>query len=257
MSDVTISYKGADIATMDASGTKTLQTQGKYCEGDIEVAYVKPSGGGGYDPYPIPEGYSLPSGYQKLVYIETDGYEGFDTLIVPNLNTKVEFTGYFIPGRYDGYGFMFGCPSGNLYIAKNSVEGVAYWGFGNKSDYTSIYNTTIGYSSSSRFGIPTFTSGKDSGVVSCPPFSDIIASCGATSFNASAPSIAISCKKNGNYFDRWCPIRFYGMRVWQSSQLVAIIVPVLKDGQEIGLYDLVNERFLPNVGSGTPTGVLP
>ena len=46
MSDVTVSYKGADIATMDASGTKTLQTQGKYCEGDISIAYVKPSGGG-------------------------------------------------------------------------------------------------------------------------------------------------------------------------------------------------------------------
>lgn len=46
MSDVTISYKGVDIATMDASGTKTLQTQGKYCEDDISIAYVKPSGGG-------------------------------------------------------------------------------------------------------------------------------------------------------------------------------------------------------------------
>ena len=46
MSDVTISYKGVDIATMDASDTKTLLTQGKYCEGNISVAYVKPSGGG-------------------------------------------------------------------------------------------------------------------------------------------------------------------------------------------------------------------
>ena len=46
MSDVTVSYKGADIATMDASGTKTLQTQGKYCEGNISIMYVKPSGGG-------------------------------------------------------------------------------------------------------------------------------------------------------------------------------------------------------------------
>lgn len=45
MSDITISYKGTDIATMDASGTKTLLTEGKYCEDDIEVAYVKPSGG--------------------------------------------------------------------------------------------------------------------------------------------------------------------------------------------------------------------
>ncbi|MBR2582694.1 MAG: hypothetical protein IKO83_01645 [Oscillospiraceae bacterium] len=46
MSDITINYKGSAIATMDASGTKTLLTEGKYCEDDIEVVYVKPSGGG-------------------------------------------------------------------------------------------------------------------------------------------------------------------------------------------------------------------
>lgn len=44
MADVTISYKGSSIATMDASGTKTLTTQGKYCEGDITVSYTKPAG---------------------------------------------------------------------------------------------------------------------------------------------------------------------------------------------------------------------
>lgn len=48
MSDITINYKGSAIATMDASGTKTLLTEGKYCEDDITVDYVKPSGGGYY-----------------------------------------------------------------------------------------------------------------------------------------------------------------------------------------------------------------
>ena len=45
MSDITINYKGSSIATMDASGTKTLLTEGKYCEDDIEVVYVSPGGG--------------------------------------------------------------------------------------------------------------------------------------------------------------------------------------------------------------------
>ena len=45
MSDITISYKGNSIATMDATGSKTLLTEGKYCEDDITVAYTKPSGG--------------------------------------------------------------------------------------------------------------------------------------------------------------------------------------------------------------------
>lgn len=43
MSEVNINYKGSKIAGMDASGTKTLLTSGKYCEGDISVEYTQPS----------------------------------------------------------------------------------------------------------------------------------------------------------------------------------------------------------------------
>ncbi len=45
MSDINIKYKDTSIATMDSSGTKTLQTQGKYCEDNIVIEYTKPSGG--------------------------------------------------------------------------------------------------------------------------------------------------------------------------------------------------------------------
>ena len=40
-----ISYNGAIIATIEGSGTKTLNTQGKYCEGDITVQCVDSGGG--------------------------------------------------------------------------------------------------------------------------------------------------------------------------------------------------------------------
>ena len=43
MSEVTINYKGSPIATMDASGLRTLLTQGKYLEDDIEIEYQRPS----------------------------------------------------------------------------------------------------------------------------------------------------------------------------------------------------------------------
>lgn len=42
MADVNIKYQGTSIATIDASGSKTLQTSGKYCEGDITVEYTDP-----------------------------------------------------------------------------------------------------------------------------------------------------------------------------------------------------------------------
>ena len=45
MADLTIKFKGQPIVEMTESGTKTLKTAGKYCEGDISVEYVKPAGG--------------------------------------------------------------------------------------------------------------------------------------------------------------------------------------------------------------------
>lgn len=47
MADVTLTYKGSDILELSDSGSATLKTGGKYCEDDIAVEYVKPSGGGG------------------------------------------------------------------------------------------------------------------------------------------------------------------------------------------------------------------
>lgn len=45
MAGVKIAYSGTLIAEMDAQGTKTLHTSGKYCKGNIQVAYDPPSGG--------------------------------------------------------------------------------------------------------------------------------------------------------------------------------------------------------------------
>ena len=41
MADVEIKYKGASIATMNETGTKTLKTSEKYCEDNITVSYTK------------------------------------------------------------------------------------------------------------------------------------------------------------------------------------------------------------------------
>lgn len=47
MADLTIRFKGQPVLEMTESGTKTLKTAGKYCDGDIIVEYAKPAGGGG------------------------------------------------------------------------------------------------------------------------------------------------------------------------------------------------------------------
>ena len=40
--ELSITYENSQIAYLDASGTKTLLTQGTYCESNITVTYTKP-----------------------------------------------------------------------------------------------------------------------------------------------------------------------------------------------------------------------
>lgn len=87
MSDVSISYKGTEIAALDASGTKTLLTQGKYCEDDIEVAYTKPSGGGGEklsDLFSTVDNFDI----NNSTFAEKDTVLDFGTLKVSNFIAK-------------------------------------------------------------------------------------------------------------------------------------------------------------------------
>lgn len=44
MADVTLTYKGDTIAELSETGSKTLETAGKYCEDDILLEYAKSSG---------------------------------------------------------------------------------------------------------------------------------------------------------------------------------------------------------------------
>ena len=79
MSGVNIEYKGGSIATIPDTGSKTLKTQGKYCEGDILVEYEAPQGG-----IPIDESSLTP-----LVFgIDNDGFYFSDT---PADETPVSF----------------------------------------------------------------------------------------------------------------------------------------------------------------------
>ena len=63
MADITLSYKGSTIATMSASGSKTIQTEGKYCEDDISLAYISANPNDTSEP-------ALPAVYKRLEYLD-------------------------------------------------------------------------------------------------------------------------------------------------------------------------------------------
>lgn len=77
MSGVNIEYKGESIATIPDTGSKTIKTQGKYCEGDILVEYEAP-------PTPTPTLQSktvTPTTSQQSVTPDS-GYDGLSDVTV-------------------------------------------------------------------------------------------------------------------------------------------------------------------------------
>lgn len=204
-------------------------------------------GGGGIDPFPLPDGYSLPANCQKLLYAESSAEQICDTGVHPTLETKVEIVGYFIPGAYGEYKYLTGCINPMVYMSSNSYNGFPYWGFGNKSDFANMW--------SSLNGFPICTISKTEGRVQNPPFADVHQNCGATSMSGSPDTtIAIFGRYNGRTAERLAPTRFFRERIWEDDTLIRCIFPVLKDEEEVCLYDVINAVYMPNLGTAPLVG---
>ena len=108
MADVTLTYKGSTIAEMNATGTKTLKTSGKYCEGDIGVSYVKPSSGGSgfwdedYARQMIEKtitSINFPSGRTKIGSYSMSGFNGITSISIPNGVTTIDNNAFYYCNR--------------------------------------------------------------------------------------------------------------------------------------------------------------
>lgn len=234
--------QGSDLTSI----ANAIRTKGSTSEqlafptGFVSAIEALPTGGGG--------GSDVPSGYTQLKYIETSGTQYIVTGVHPTLDTKIQVTGQRLIET--GYGSLMGCSSPDIYIPTgNGVRGGTFYAkFGNSGE-KSIANPLP----QGTFSPPTFSIDKTSAVFSAEGFADTTLLMGATGLGTDDPTTSIYLP--GRNSASTPASRIYRAKIWDGGTLVRDFVPALRNADdEIGFYDIVNNVFYTNDGTGVFTG---
>ena len=212
------------------------------------------------NPYSGGGGGGLPPGYTQLDYVESSGTQIIDTGLSLTIDTRIEIACYFLAGTYGAYLHTTGSHDPSAYIMASNNQNAGdnrYWGFGSRSDFAHF-----------GYNVPT---GDDAYTENCAPHA-ILDKNGATIVQlgyasrwggiGTAPTLTPSSEHIGIFglFDgttpfRCSPLRFFRERIWDGTTLLRDFVPAMENStQEIGLFDIVNDVFYRNQGTGVFVG---
>ena len=206
-----------------------------------------PSGGGNYDPY------GLPSGYTALKYLKSTGTQWIKTDIAPTLETTIQATGQRTVTS--GYTALMGCNNPVAYIpmAGSAYGGTYYAKFGNSSEKNMTNAFPVGTALP-----PTITVNKTQAVFSTEGMADKTLAIGATGLGTVDPNTRIALFGRYDGSNDTCTTTsgfLLRAKIWDDGTLVADFVPAKRDADDVlGMYDLVSDTFYTNAGSGTFVG---
>lgn len=223
MADVTLSYKGDDILELSDSGSATLKTGGKYCEDDIAVEYVKPSGGD-----------VLPSQYQQCEYIENQT-TAFLTLPVAMKRESIQRMWVELDVQY-----ISARSATSIAIGTSSGAG-GWFGLSSNGILTAGQNANLSANYADRI-IVEFS--QNNGCSYIFHNSELI----SRNFSGSqGTTITVFNDPTGGYPSL---MRVYRIKISDFVEAVADMVPCYnKSTGEVGMYDFVSRTFIGSSNS--------
>lgn len=196
-------------------------------------------------------GGEVPNGYTRLLYLESSGTQGIDTGKHGKLNSKFIIDCCFVPHSPTYYEYIFGSADPTMYgfISSNVPSftlQTTYWKFGNSSEKNT---SLIVY----QRGLVEVT--KDYGTYTDRVFSSIIRTTqiGGTSVTEKPNNhLGLFCRGNNGTFDRFATCRIYEYWYYEGDTLIQHMIPVKRKSDNVlGMYDLVEDVFYTNIGTGT------
>ena len=185
----------------------------------------------------------LPQGYTELQYIESSGTQYVDTGIKPNQDTQVAARLMLLSSTT---AYLFGA-RGNNDENFNNRYGILYTG---DQLFRSDYNTGNG---------PTFPPDLTPNVAY--PITKNKNMCAMGDYSVTSPQgvfqspydMLIGCVNEGGSPAYFSSLRIYSFSIFADGEICREYVPAINPNGEIGLYDLVNDQFYGNAGSGSFT----
>ena len=182
----------------------------------------------------------LPEGYLQLSYIQGSGTQYIDTGFKPNNNTRVVMD---VESVADGTFAFFGTrdtETTNAYILWQLSDTSI------RSDYGANQVQQMVDSTENRVVI-------DKHEASCM-YGSISIENELSTFSCANNLLLFTTSTGGTVDERKASAKLYSCKIYDDDLLTRNFVPVKNDSDQVGLYDLIEEKFYANAGTGAFTG---
>jgi len=194
------------------------------------------------------EQINLPSEYQQIEFVQSNGTQYIDTGVSVKSNTMIIFDAAFLEGTHNGEEYV-SSQDYNFIGSYGNRTGLAFATYNGKFRFwnTAPQTQVFQYSYNTRYKIIL----NDNGVYSVNGTNVAL-----TAYNVSENPNSIyifAAQHTGSVGSPLKPgaMKFYGAEIYENGEILRDFIPVKSSDGVIGLYDLVNEEFYDNDGTGT------
>ena len=192
------------------------------------------------------DGIVVPEEYQKVEWIESDGYQYLDTQIIPTnsliIDCKIEIASNRTIGNEGILGSRQTSSGGRVYLV--SFYGNAWhYGIDGDSMISSPYSV-IRY-------MPIEVHAEFINKKSLLNVGNLTLYNGSTSYTGNEFSMYLFACNNFGTAARYCASRVYSMKIQKNNTLILNFIPCRrKSDNKPGMYDTVTQTFFTNQGTG-------
>lgn len=183
----------------------------------------------------------LPDGYTELTYIQSSGTQYIDTGFKPNQDTRIVGDMQFLNNTSGNPASLFG------YRQSQSTQRYEFFQYNNL--LYSPYNTSAGSTISMTTNKMSIDKNKGTTLVNGSALSTIT----YANFQCAGNMYLFALNNNGSVANVNGNKRIYSCQIYDNGTLKRNFVPCKNPSGVVGMYDIVNNAFYQNSGTGTFT----